>query len=504
MNRTNQALMGTLVGIALVYIVFSLIFTMIDINNGTFAVKMIPFYDGNVVPAFISTGFWDLVGLYTGFADDSNILTMILFAIGFVFVVAGCASKPTWDLRGSADDPQEYLFTHRPKGILWCLLIPWGLLIAAWRLKKVPVIIPIIFIPFMLPFALMADIILVVLFVIAWAVMSLRIKTAASKDRRIYEKETQYAVCPKCKRNFHQPKIKCACGLVLSFPVPNKYGVSYHTCNKGHKIPCTNVDGGRSKLKAVCPSCGAEILTHDAKPIVLSMIGSVGSGKTTLMLSAVESMTALAKGKGIASEIASDGISVNAQRKKSNVLPTKTGELDSEYFFLRSRDLSEREIVINDISGIEFQPDKEKVLFEEYFRYNDGIIFAVDPLEVLALHNSQSPTKGSKNTPTATLESFYHMYTEINGYGPSVRSTVPFAVVLTKMDDSRARSAVGTDDPLDFLRKNSHKMMIDIIHSSFENVKYFKVASLGENNNAMDPLLWIIGENDLDLKNKLS
>ena len=508
MNRTNQALMGALIGIALVYIVFSLIFTMMDINSAAtsddFAVRMIPFYNGAVIPTFIHDAFWSLIGLYTGLADNSVMLTIILLLVGFALVVAGCASKPTWDLRGSADDPQVYLFTHRPKGILWCLLIPWNILIAAWRMKKVPVIVPIIFIPFMLPFALMADVVLAVLFVIAWAVMTLRIKTAASKDRKMYDRETQYAVCPKCKRNFYQPKIKCACGLILSFPVPNRYGVSYHTCNKGHKIPCTNVDGGRSKLKAVCPSCEAEILTHDAKPIVLSLVGSVGSGKTTLMLSAVESMTALAKEKGVASEIASEGISISNQRKKSNVLPTKTGELDSEYFFMRSRDLPEKEIVINDISGVEFQPDKEKVLFEEYFRYNDGIIFTIDPLEILALHNSQSPTKGSKNTPTATLESFYHMYTEINGYGPSVKSTVPFAVVLTKMDDPRAKSAVGADAPIDFLRKNSHKMMIDIVQSSFENVRYFKVASLGDNNNSMEPFLWIIDENDMDLRNKLS
>ena len=502
MNRTNRALMGPIVGIALVYVVLSLISTIISINNEEYVIKLIPFYDGLVMP----DAYWSLIGLYTGIGGEGakGLITMALLAVGFLLVAAGCVSKSTFDLKGSEDDPQEYMFTHRPRGFLMCLMIPWNILITTWKLKKIPVIIPIIFLPFIFPFALMMDIVLAVLFVIMWALMTVRIKMAAGKDRETYDRETQYAVCPKCKRNFYQPKVKCSCGLVLSFPVPNEHGVKYHTCNKGHKIPCTDADGARAKLTAVCPHCDAEMLTHDAKPIVLSMVGSVGSGKTTMMLSAIESITSLAKERGIVSEIISSGISVNAQRGRSNVLPTRTGELDSEYFFLRSRDLQEKEIVINDISGVEFQPDRDKVLFEEYYRYNDGIIFAIDPLEVLALHHSQSPTKGSKNTPVAALESFYHMYTEINGYGPAVKSTVPFAIVLTKMDDPRVRSLVNAEaSPMEFLNKYSHKMVIDITKSAFKNVRYFTVASFGDNNNAMEPFLWILGENDPDLKKKL-
>ena len=498
MNRTNQALMGPLMGIALVCAVFSLIRTIMNINGGTFSIDIIPFYGGLSMPDV----FWDLIRLYS---QENTSVTMILFAAGFALVAAGCASKPTRDLRGSDEDPKEYLFTHRPKAFLQCLMIPWNILTAAWDLKKVPVILPILLIPFMLPFALIADLVLIVLFALVWAVMTVRIRMAAAKDRETYDKETQYAVCPKCKRNFYQPGIKCKCGLILSYPVPSKYGVKYHTCNNGHKIPSTNSDGARAKLQAVCPHCGGGMLTHEAKPIVISMVGSVGSGKTTMMLSAVESLTAAAKDRGIVAEIITDGISANAQRGKGRVLPTRAGELDSQYFFLRSRDLPEKEIVINDISGIEFQPDRDKNLFEEYYRYNDGIIFAVDPLEVLALHHSKSPTKGSKNTPTAALESFYHMYTEINGYGPAVKSTVPFAVVLTKMDDPKVRSAVNAEaSPADFLNKYSHSMIVDIAQSAFKNVRYFKTASLGDDINAMGPFLWIISENDADLKRRLS
>jgi hypothetical protein len=166
--------------------------------------------------------------------------------------------------------------------------------------------------------------------------------------------------------------------------------------------------------------------------------------------------------------------------------------------------MPEKEIVINDISGAEFHPDREKILFEDYYTYNDGIILTIDPLEVMALHRLHSPAKGSKNTPIATLESFYHMFTEINGYGPSVKSTVPFAVVLTKMDDPKVRSVVNAEaSPAEFLKKHSHKMMSDIVESAFKNVRYFKVASIGDDSNAVEPFAWILSENDQDLRNKL-
>jgi GTPase SAR1 family protein len=501
--------MGTVIGIALVYVGLSFVFTMWNMYDaGVYRIVVLPFLEnGYVLPDnALGEAYWSLVELYTDLAGEDNklYLTIALFTVGFALVAAGCGSKPSRDLKGGEADPQEYLFTHRPKAFLHCLALPWNILVAAWRLKKAPVILPIIFLPFMLPFALMADIMLAIVFLAARGLMGARIGMAFSKDRDAYERDTQYAVCPKCKRNFYQPKVKCRCGFILSYPVPNKYGVKYHTCNFGHKIQSTNADGVRAKMEAVCPYCGSDIVTHEARPLAISMIGSVGSGKTTMMVSAVESLAVLAKDKGIVCEIMTKGISPNNPRGKANIAPTPAGELDSEYFFLRSRDIFEKQIFINDISGVEFQPDPDKILFEEYYRYNDGIIFAIDPLEVMALYHSQSPTKGSKITPVSVLESFYHMFTEVNGYGPATKSTVPFAIVLTKMDDPRVKSAISEDtSPAEFLNRYGQKMVVDIAQSAFRNVKYFKVASLGENVNAIEPFAWALSESDIELKKKM-
>jgi len=503
MNKTNAVLMGAVVGVALVYTLLVFIFTLVDVIAGEEMIKFDPLdiTGGSLIPDSLHDAYWSLVNAFSG---GSEIVAALLLTIGFVFVIIGCISPNTRDMRGKESDPKEYLFTSQPMSIVKCLLVPWNSILFLWSKKKIPVILPIIFIPFMLPFAVLMDIIMIPLFLIVKLVIEVRIRLAASKDREIYDRDTQYAICPKCKREFYKPNIKCKCGLVVSYPSPDAHGIKSHTCNNGHTIPCTNADGARSKLQAVCPHCKKEIKTRDAKPVAISMVGAVGSGKTTMMISGVEGVCAVAKEKGIVTEIATSKISPEAQRTKASVTPTPPGELDSEYFFMRSRDLSEKEILINDISGIEFEPDQDKILFEEYYRYNDGIIFVIDPLIVMAIHNSMSPTKGTKTTPVVTLESFYHMFTEINGYGPNVRSTVPFAVVLSKMDDPRVKSAVDAEGAAEaFLKKYGQESFVKIVKSAFQNVKYFKVASLGEKVNASEPFKWIITENDKDLKSRL-
>jgi GTPase SAR1 family protein len=502
--------MGTVIGITVMCISLSFLATFLDLlGDGP---------DGTVITIFNLSdplthwgwlpksdfGYLDSLDVYYDLLGGTGAAAGVFFLMGFVLTALGCISPISRDVKGSAEDPQEYLFTQRPLSILKALLMPWNIFFTLWDLKKVPVIIAIIFLPFIVPFALIADAYLIVVFLILKGIITLRIKLAASKDIETYDRLTQYAVCPKCKRNFHQPLIKCKCGLVISYPIPNAYGITTHTCNKGHNIPSTNSDGARSRLQAVCPHCRKEIQTHEAKPLVLSLVGATGTGKTTLMLSAVEAISAAAKSKAIVTDIVTEGISQAAQRSKEKVSPTQAGELDSECLFLRSRDLPEKEIIINDISGLEFEPDRDKVLFEEYYKYNDGIVFTIDPLAVLAIYNSQSPSKGSKITPVSTLESFYHMFTEVNAYGPSVKSTVPFAVVFTKMDDPRILSAVNAESsPEKFLNKYGQESFVKILRSTFLNVKYFQVASLGDGVNAIDPFKWILEDNDVDLKVKL-
>lgn len=519
MIKANRNLIGIILGIPLIYLALSFVLTLYSIfDSGQFAFCLFDplALDSEPVPMCFAIGsdtpilgaYFDILANYWSFVDEEmqKYLMMAFLLIGFVLMVVGANSTDAKDVRGTKDDPRQFLFTHRPKAFLKCLAMPWMIFVISWNAKKAPVIIPIIFIPFIIPYAVVMDIILIITFLIVRSIMTGRISSAAAKDKKNYDTNTEYAVCPKCKRNFYQPKIRCLCQQVLEYPVPDCHGVTEQACNRGHIIPCVNTDGARAKLNQICPRCKSDIVTHEAKPITISMVGPTGAGKTTMMLSAAVTLGDMAKLNGVTMEFLSKGISATAQAGRANVLPTRPGELDSEVFFIRSKDFHEKEIIINDIAGSEFEPDYDRILFEEYYKYNDGIIFAIDPVSVMAMFNSQSPTKGSKTSAKTVLDTFYSMYATINGFGPSVRSTVPFAVVLTNGDNPRVQSAVSASgSPERFLIENGLMDFVKIAGSVFSNTKYFLVSSIGKDYvTSADPFRWIFSQNDSDLKSRFS
>lgn len=85
------------------------------------------------------------------------------------------------------------------------------------------------------------------------------------------------------------------------------------------------------------------------------------------------------------------GISKSVIMAKDVIAKTAYGELDSECMFLRSRTMYNKEILINDISGYEFEPNNKKNLFEEYFRYSSGIIFVFDPVALSRHEKGPTP-----------------------------------------------------------------------------------------------------------------
>lgn len=517
MNKYNLKLLAVPAVIATIYLALSLCCTIISIiDTGEYDVCLFdPFRIGtDGIFAYISMSellpfVWDLyvllpeaeIDLFSSFLDE-KILLVIFTAVAVVLIIAGMFSKPAKNCCVDGVD-REFLFTTRPHSVLKAILLPLDIIPAMWGFKYVPVIIPILFLPFILPFAVVAMVIVLIVFLIEKAAVGTRIKSAASKEEEDYKRDTGYAVCPKCKQKFDRPMVKCRCGLVFDYPIPGPYGIKEQYCVKGHVLPCTNENGARSKLTMVCPKCGQEFKTHEARPIVVCMVGAEGSGKSTLMVSAAEDICNKAKAKALYSETTS-GISPDIQRIKDVLPPTVDGEIDSECLFVWSRDFRDREIIFNDISGHEFEPIEDRMIFQEYYRYVTGFVFTIDPLAVMALYNSNSTIKSNKTTVSGTLDSFYQVFTLVRQIGPSVRSDIPMAVVLTKMDNPRVQAAVKAEgSPEAFLNKYGEADFVKIMASEFSNIRYFAIGSLGNNSNAIEPVRWIISSADAELSRML-
>ncbi|MBR2254388.1 MAG: hypothetical protein IJ856_00985, partial [Candidatus Methanomethylophilaceae archaeon] len=211
-----------------------------------------------------------------------------------------------------------------------------------------------------------------------------------------------------------------------------------------------------------------------------------GSGKTTLMLASVEAISSAARTKAIAVDAATPGISKDVVMDRDHAVKTASGEQDSQCLFIRSVALHDREIIFHDISGVEFEPREDKVLFEEYFNYTDGVVFMIDPLKML---NSSVSV-----LPQETFESFRYMFSQIRGKGPDASYSVPFAVVLSKADQG---SKIKDSEVREFLVDNGQQGFVRLVESTFTTVRYFSVSSVGDSYmDAVRPVWWIVSQAD--------
>ena len=414
-------------------------------------------------------------------------IVLVMLLIGFILSIAGFMTKPASDCIGH-DNPEQYLWTHRPKAFLRCLAMPWDIIVAAWQKHKALVIIPVLLLFLYAVWSALITVALIIPFILVRLVIGLKISGAAKRESSEYQKNTDFGVCPHCKRNFERPKVKCKCGLILDYPVPNAYGYKVHYCNKGHEIPCES--GKRANLTTICPHCQKQIQTREALPITISLVGGTGTGKTSLMLASVQTLTHNARIVDITVDSPSSGLSKEAIAAKDYAPRTVPGETESQILFLRSLKLQDREIVFNDISGVEFQPSVDKVLFEEYYNYTNGFIFTFDPLAFNREYLREAPHE--------VLECFHHMFTTIKGIGPGSVSDIPFAIVATKNDLMNPR--LNDSDVRQYLIDNGEENFVMVVESLFSEVRYFAVNSNGANcSSALKPVWWIVGHVDKKL-----
>ncbi len=414
-------------------------------------------------------------------------LTLAMIVCGFLISVGGFLTKEATDVKGRTN-PAEYLWTHRPHSAIRALALPWNFIVGSWKKFKPLVVLPIILLPLYAPWSIMITLFLIIPYAICRIVVGGKISSASRRERKDFAKNTEFSVCPHCRTNFERPAVKCRCELTIDYPVPNRYGYKYHTCNNGHDISCEG--GKRGELRTFCPNCGEKIVTREAKPITISLIGAVGSGKTTMMLAAANTISQNAKLNGISVELPSDNLTKQDINSKDWTPKTVTGELESRCMFLSSSDFREREILFNDISGEEFRANANKILFEEYYNYTDGFVFAFDPLSL--------KKERLKDAPSEVFATFHSMYTNITHTSPNATVNVPFAVVATKND--LMNPALKDEDVRQYLIDNRQETFVHLMESVFKNVQYFAINSTGDEcESAIRPIWWIAGQSDSEL-----
>lgn len=494
MNGTNKAAVGVVFGIALAYAAISLVLTLKGIMDGgpVSIILLAPLEEGFGYDLGQVGGLSRIVELYADFValfGADRMVSVAIVAVGFVLAVAGMFTPWSMSVK-SETNPVQYLWVMRPGATVRGIFASFGLIGTCWNRNKALAIVPIALLPFYGIWAVMISLLSVIPFLLMKGITGSKVRSAAKKEAR----DTvpgQFSLCPRCKRNFDSPKVRCKCGLIVDYPVPNQYGYRVHVCDNGHELPC--VRGKRADLRTVCPYCGTDIETREAKPVSFAMVGAAGAGKTTLMLAAVGTIMQVARSRDVAVDAATPGVDRQAVAAKDVTARTASGELDSECLFLRSLDMPDRELVFNDISGTEFEPRENKTMFEEYYNYTDGIVFVFDPI---ALAN------GRGQTPMDVFESFHSMFTQITGVGPGSVSNVPFAVVASRGDV--LSPPLLSADVRKFLINNGQESFVRVLEGVFRDVRYFSATSIGEDcKSAAAPFWWIVGKRDQELASKV-
>ena len=321
--------------------------------------------------------------------------------------------------------------------------------------------------------------------------------------------------CPECHSRVLIPMFKCPqCNAEHRELVPGPYGIFYHKCNCGYKLPSTFFTG-RSRLKSYCPVCTGftKLVASDARPIVFQLVGGTKSGKT-VFLSAFfhEYLSKLRKNTSFDITIAEEYQPYFAELEEwyGGIDCPSTTQLNSQMYplLISSSTLgTKRQFSIYDIAGEMFNGRAaESEIQQQQLTYCDGILFLFDPFSSGDLRseriNSGKDISVFSDMPIEdVVNNFINYLISIGKKKANIRCDVPVAVLIAKSDISEIKREIGPEkiysiirknpdlypsyekarDEIcrNFLRKISLSFVVDNLETEFSNIHYFPVSAMG-------------------------
>ena len=203
-------------------------------------------------------------------------------------------------------------------------------------------------------------------------------------------------VCPYCRSRFGLPGYLCpTCGERHTSLIPSIYGILRRKCKCGKTLPTTSFNG-RDDLTPFCPSCGKLLNPEFNKtsPVVISVVGSVGAGKTTLILLLADALIEKAEKLRWSWKIvkASDkNLITELKELRKGKFPRKTASKIPPAFNIKltSPAADAYLIYLFDYSGEAFNEISTITSFHEH-SYVDAILIVLDPSQPDSSENAIS------------------------------------------------------------------------------------------------------------------
>lgn len=339
-------------------------------------------------------------------------------------------------------------------------------------------------------------------------------------DRLYLTHKKIFTACHECKEKSLIPTYKCPrCGAKHTNLTPGVYGILKRTCNCGEKLPTTFFNG-RKNLEAECPYCGNILTDRESRPICIPVIGGRSVGKTAFITAFaktfIEDISPAkdfkiefynAKKEYIYKEILQD-FAAGSTRMTARPQDINQASSISFSFFVKHPKLSpDRLVHVYDIAGEVFTDNNENEIQKQY-EYCQGIVLIVDPFSIQSIRynyeellNPEDIAGIGKADINGIMNSFLNKLREVTGLSDSDMSTVPLAVVISKIDSAGLEQDIGktavkklmktdpdkffdfydTQDYLcrKFLKDNGMDNFLSNISIQFKNNRFFACSAIG-------------------------
>lgn len=339
-------------------------------------------------------------------------------------------------------------------------------------------------------------------------------------DRIYLVRKKIFTACHECKEKSLIPTYICpSCGAKHTNLTPGVYGILHRTCRCGAKLP-TAFFNGRRHLEAECPVCGHKLMDRESRPICIPIVGGRSVGKTAFITAfSRDFIETVAPAKGfeiefynekkadIYREISRDFAS-GSTRMTDRPQDVNVASSVSFSFFVKHPEFSpERLVHVYDIAGEVFTDNSENEVQKQY-EYCQGIVLIVDPFSIPSIRHQYEELLAPEDIAgigradiNGIINSFLNKLREVTGLSDNKMSTVPLAVVISKIDSAGLEQDIGaravqklmasdpgrftdfydTQDYLcrAFLRENGMESFLNNITIQFKNNRFFACSAIG-------------------------
>lgn len=348
-----------------------------------------------------------------------------------------------------------------------------------------------------------------------------------------------FTVCPDCHHKSALPDFACPCcrrwhGRLF----PNKFGIFYHTCLCGEKLPCVFFLG-RSRLESRCAACNTTLdaIYTNSRKAFIPVLGGVAVGKTVFLTMAlyVYRKSLAAKGAEVKFHDGMDEIEFQATvaRLTQGRLPDKTISPHPRAKALELRlpqDGATRLLYFYDPAGEALQ-DSELLATHRYLEYLSGILLLVDPFvfpEIKSCFGNPEDDNLDQALPTEVFARLLSNMHEHFGLASKDKIQVPVAVVFTKIDmlpgDTQCRppsvlmhpAAEGYAEAFADYSNQVRSLLLDVglnwviqdLETHCANIAYFACSALGRKAGTgeqayqgwgcFEPIAWVLSRRNKD------